>query len=41
MPRLNIGSLVRIKYDATPPPPDWAVIFTEDFENGWFIDNRF
>ena len=41
MPRLNIGSLVRIKYTAIPPPPEWAEIFTEDFESGWFIDNTF
>lgn len=41
MPRLNIGNLVRIKYTATPPPPAWAEIHTEDFECGWFIDSIF
>ena len=41
MARLNIGSLVRVKYDATPPPPEWSQIFTENFENGWFISNAF
>lgn len=41
MTRLNIGSLVRIKYTAVPPPPEWAEIFTEDFESLWFIDNTF
>lgn len=41
MSRLNIGSLVRIKYTALPPPPEWSQIFTEDFESLWFIDNTF
>lgn len=39
--KLNIGSLVRIKYTAPPPPPEWATIFIEDFESGWFVDNTF